>query len=267
MKLKKFICFIVGLVLFSTISMNPYASEQVDLKDLPEIEPYQQIIDDLNNELGSEISIPDDFTIENAGFTKEEIYNNILNIPLTEFKDNLKKEYDDFISNKNIDPKSNDTGTRVTIKPIIDDSISLNEGVRVTNNEGVRVTNNDNNTGIKIIPLTRNNVQSKAIREQIIQKRFLYNGDGASRGAVDLESEIFSATGAIGTYSYSKIIDYAYYTFTDRTHFRITDKNKCSYSLSNSNKTCTVQYYGAHFTGTGLMLTGVMKYTIGYNAN
>ena len=36
MKLKKFICFIVGLVLFSTISMNPYASEQVDLKDLPE---------------------------------------------------------------------------------------------------------------------------------------------------------------------------------------------------------------------------------------
>ena len=89
MKLKKFICFIVGLVLFSTISMNPYASEQVDLKDLPEIEPYQQIIDDLNNELGSEISIPDDFTIENAGFTKEEIYNNILNIPLTEFKDNL----------------------------------------------------------------------------------------------------------------------------------------------------------------------------------
>lgn len=238
MSIKKIFLGIISLILISTFSLQTNGAELKNLRDLPEIKPYQEVIDKLNSELGTEISIPDNITIRNAGLNRDNIYNNILNKSLKEFEQELISQYKEF-------------------KDIINTKKSLDS-------EGIRVTPSEENQEIKILPLD-SLINPRYINKHIIQKKNLYS-EGKNIGAVDLKSEVFTA-GSSGIFKYSRIIDYAHYQFKDRTHFRITSKSKCSYTLINNDETCKVKYYGALFTASGMMLTSIKIYTVTYNAS
>ena len=233
MNLKKIISGLMGICLAITFSSNVKAetNESKDIKDLPQIKEYQNIIDKINLELGSEISIPDNETIDKASLDRTEIYNNIVNQSLDEFEDNLRKDYENF-----------DNGT-------YESSEMIEEGKRIE------------------IPIEKasNEIQPFSIREPLTQVEYLFDPNtGKNEGAVDLKSEVFSSTGRVGTFVYSSIYSLGYYEYTDRTHFRATSST--SYTLSSDKKNCTAKYTGSYFTATGLQLAGVRTYTITYNA-
>ena len=235
MKIKKNILCLMSIFLVSTFSLtaNAEPNELKNIKDLPEIRPYQEIIDKVNLELGSEISIPDNMNIEEVLLDRDTIYNNIINQSLEEFEINIKNEYEEFIDGTYQSGVSDDEGIRV--------SIPISENL-----------NSDSNY-----------IQPLSIRETLTQKHLLYNANGERRGAVDLIAEVFSGTGKSGTFTYSRIDALGYYTYTDITHFR---SSSASYTLSSDKKNCTGVYVGSYYTASGLMLAGRITYTITYNA-
>lgn len=232
MNLKKVICSLTTICLLLSTNLTTGATALENLSDLPEIKPYQEVIEKLNKELNSEISIPSNEIIQNASLDRDAIYNNILSQSLSEFEDSLRNELKEFAhpTNKTTYPQDEE-GTRISIE-------------------------------FEKTPTPK--IPTREIRERLTQKRNLYASTGESRGAVDLESEVFSVTGSPGTFKYASIYSMAYYTFTDRTHFRCT-KNP-TYTLSTDKKNCTVKYIGANFTSSGLMLTGQVTHNITYNA-
>jgi hypothetical protein len=234
MKFKKIISTLTSLCLL-LITTTTNATSLENLSDLPEISPYQEVINKLNEELGSQISIPDNETIQFASLDRNTIYNNIINQSLSDFEASLRNEFKEFENPITPFTRSDvDNGTRVSIP--INPEYQANE----------------------IEPY------AQEIRERIVQKAYLYNNNGESRGAVDLEAEVYSSGWEAYLFKYSTIYSMGYYTYTDRTHFRATKKP--TYTLSSDRKNCTVKYIGSHFTSNGLMLTGQLTYTITYNA-
>ena len=76
---------IIGVL--SIVGVSILAIMGYNVNKYPSIEEYERVIEKVNNELGSSISIP--------AKKKNEVYNNIKNIPLDEFEAKLRKEYNE----------------------------------------------------------------------------------------------------------------------------------------------------------------------------
>lgn len=241
--MKKFFKVLSCSLLVLNLGLIAHAADlnqSPQIRDRKEIAPYLTVIDKINKELNSSISIPDDETLTNAGFLKEDVYTNITSQPLDKFEAELRKEVEK-LNNKDVKLEKNN----------VTDKNSENAGIRVD------VPFSNDSTSNKSSDV----VKPMSVVSEIIQKSWLPDGFGA----VDLMSEIMSVSGTAGTFFYNRIISAGFYTFTDRTHFRTTSVPIPS--LSDSNRVCTVVYKGALFTGQGVMLTGAKTYTMTYNAN
>ena len=75
------------LLILSMIGLGTVVTVGYNSNKQPDMSQYEQVIEKLNSELGSSISIPND--------KKDEVYNNIKHISLEEFEIYLRNQYDE----------------------------------------------------------------------------------------------------------------------------------------------------------------------------
>lgn len=250
MKLKIFLCSLLTLSLLLTpYSSNSYANTLPNIKTLPELAPYQQVIDKLNQEYGACISIPDNTTLINSGFKVEEVYENLTSVSVEEFEINLRKDYEEYINGG--DTNTQDSTYSETVFCEIDNSPKDN-----------------NKTEYELLLLNSNkpeNFDSKTLYQRVDQMETIYVNN-SEIGRLGISVDVMAPTPTPSNYRYSTFYGWLYNKNPNKVHFRITDTSRCSYSYSSDSKSCTATFYGAHYTPEGVILAGAKTYTLTFYA-
>ncbi len=205
--MKRIVNIILSFVLILGLCIPAYAEETKTIDEL--LAPYQNAIDKVNGELGSNIYIPDK--------NKEKFYNNVKHMSPSEVENLLRNEYKDITSGK----------------PFITQS----EPNSYTKSYAMK-------NGQK-----KHDTSPMHVRQDIMQTAPIsYNSQ------MFLNSTVFSATGASGTYIYETINSYGSSWPSDYTgyHFEV---DSGSYSLSSNKKNCTVTLRGHPEDAYGSALT------------
>lgn len=237
---KQKVLVILTMCIFSIFSI----SSTIYANGLDTIAPYKAVLDKLNKELGSSMSIPEN---DEAGFTKEQIYNSFNTYSPEEFENYMRKEYEAIKLKTNITFDSRNGNVYY-------------DGVKSENNENFKMTSYFGGSE----PLNSNEIKVSSYNESLDIEPYYTRQDLTQNiewesGKVFLNSVVFSATGS--NYIYERIINHGHYILSDRTHFR--SRNSHNY-LNSSKDVCTVVYNGSYFTKEGYNLATDVTFTIDY---
>lgn len=168
-------------------------------------------------------------TIYIPDVNKEKVYNNVKDMSPAEVETFLRNEYKAYV-----------TGESSTTKP---------------------------GTG----NYTRDNVMDSSVNEQVItplyvREEITQTAPISYNSEMFLDSTVFSATGAIGTYTYESITGYGSQWPSDYTGYHF-DVDSGSYSLSSDRKKCTVTLKGHPEDANGFALLVVLTETVTFSAS
>ena len=78
------------------------ATEETEISELESILPYVEILEELNDEFGTEFAFPTNAVIERAGMDRDEIIEDILSTSVADYEQLIRSEY----NNLNVSPSS-----------------------------------------------------------------------------------------------------------------------------------------------------------------
>lgn len=91
--LKLFLCtFLINAIMVHTITAASIPEEQ-EISDLEGIKPYAQILDKLNQELGTEFAFPTNEVLERTGMDRSEIIAHIKSTDVEDYEQLIRNEY------------------------------------------------------------------------------------------------------------------------------------------------------------------------------
>jgi hypothetical protein len=224
--------------------------EETTLDEL--LAPYQAVIDKLNEELGSSISIPKKNRVK--------VYQNIKDKTPKEVEEMLRKEYQDYIADDSpnsgeIDeedddliedaaPMSSDSGEIYNNDDMIEDAVHMQH-------QDIRNLKKANVSEVK---------SPNAIREKYKQTTPI-----GHNSEMYLKSTVFTVLGEAGSYTYEKIHEYGsqWPSTYKGYHFEV---DSGSYKLSSNKKNCTVTLTGHPQDANGFVQLLHLKATNTFNA-
>ena len=258
-KLKKCIC---GVLLCTTTVLSvpcisfAMTTNETEMENLTEdkmliaLEPYQEVIDEINNKYNSSICIQE----ENI----EEVYNNTKDISVDEFKQKTESAYLEAINSEQeiifYADDVNDTTPNVDIE---DDEYLIED----TNGIENKISQLPNISTPSLIKLEDSNSDISTKSTTIFENVYQYYE--WNQGKVYIKSNIAGDSG-LGSLYYTSILARGTVVSVSKTHFRSSGSDV---SLIDSNKTCYVKYTGRLFSSEGLDLLVPMTVKVYYSAN
>lgn len=90
---KLFLCAIlINAIMVGTITAASVPKEQ-EISEMQEIKPYAQILDKLNQELGTEFAFPTNDVLERSGMDRSEVIEHIKSTEIEDYEQLIRNEY------------------------------------------------------------------------------------------------------------------------------------------------------------------------------
>lgn len=91
--LKLFLCTIlINTMMINVVTASPIPAVQ-EISDLEEIKPYAQILDKLNDELGTEFAFPTNEVLQKAGMDRSEVIASIQSTEVNDYEQMIRNQY------------------------------------------------------------------------------------------------------------------------------------------------------------------------------
>lgn len=254
MKLKKCVCGVlfcaVALTSFPSVAfaMNINNTDNLTNDEMSVVlEPYQEVIDEINDKYNASITIQDT--------NSAEVYDNVKDMSVDEFKEKTEAAYLEAINaDQEVVIYADDTAT--TDANLSDDEYLIEDTNGTSNNQASTIPNASTPSLIKLKDSNNAVTRSTTLFENVYQ---YYEW---SQGKVYIKSNIAGDSGLSSLY-YTSILARGTVVSVSKTHFRSSGSDV---SLMDSSKTCYVKYTGRLFSAEGVDLLVPMTVKVYYFA-
>ena len=88
-----FLCLVLVSVMVGSMDIKASDSDLIEISELPAIQPYTQILNNLNEELGTGFAFPTNDVIATAGMNRDEVIEDILSTDIEDYEQYIRDAY------------------------------------------------------------------------------------------------------------------------------------------------------------------------------